>query len=145
MRDRIKLRGDLHFRFKNVVTGLVRNVYEKNLVVDTGLEFYAAFLAGEAITQMSHMSVGEGTTPVAPGDTALVSEIDRNALSSITRTGKVISYVCNWPAGDGTGSLTESGLHNAAAGGTMLSRSVYGVKTKGTNDDLTLTWKMTLA
>ena len=98
---------------------------------------------------MSHMAVGTGTTAAVAGDTALQTELDRNALSSVVQgTGgdaNKVTYTADWAAGDGTGAITEAGIFNAASAGTMLCRSVFAVKNKGAADTLTLTWVLTIS
>lgn len=94
---------------------------------------------GEAA--MSHMAIGTGT----PGATALGVELDRNALTSRTDSGAVVTYVGNWAAGDGTGAITEAGIFNAASSGTMLCSASFTVINKGASDTLQITWTLTIS
>ena len=94
---------------------------------------------------MSHMSIGTGTTAAAAGNTTLVTELDRNALTSTTVTSNAVAYVCTWAAGDGTGAVTEAGLFNASSGGDMLCRTVFSVVNKGSADSMTITWTITVS
>lgn len=151
MRDRhdgVRMRGDLHFVFRNEETGEIREYHERNLVVTAGRNHIADQLADQGEAPMSHMAIGTGTTPAAAGDTALENELDRNTLTSKTQgTGSEankVTYLCEWPAGDGTGAITEAGIFNSASAGTMLARSVFAVKNKGAGDSLTLTWTLTI-
>ena len=89
---------------------------------------------------MSHMAVGTGSTAAAASDTALGTELDRNSLTSTTVTDNAIAFVCNWAAGDRTGSLTEAGLFNASSAGTMLCHTVFGTVTKAADDGMTIAW-----
>jgi hypothetical protein len=93
---------------------------------------------------MSHMAVGTGTTAAAVGNTALVTELDRNALSSTTVSTNTVQYSGTWAAGDGTGALTEAGIFNASSAGTMLARTVFSVVNKGASDQVTITWTITV-
>ncbi len=118
-----------------------------NLVVTTGKNHIADQMSDQGNAAMSHMAIGTGTTPAAAGDTALETELDRNALTSTTQgTGgdanKVI-FVGDWAAGDGTGAITEAGIFNAASAGVLLCRRVFSVKNKGASDSLTITWELT--
>lgn len=117
----------------------------KNLIVDDGLEYIASRMTGTSENVMSHMAVGTGSTAAAGADTALGTEVDRNALTSTTVTSNAIAYVCSWAAGDGTGALTEAGLFNAVSSGTMLCRTVFGTVTKGASDSMTITWTITVS
>ena len=116
-----------------------------NLVVTSGLGFIASRKKDASATAMGYMGIGTGSTAAAAGDTALGSELDRNALSSTTVTGNQIEYVSTWSAGDGTGAITEAGIFNAASAGTMLARTVFAVVNKDANDTLSITWTVTLS
>jgi hypothetical protein len=56
-----------------------------NLVVTAGKEWVADRM-NDVNTVMTHMAVGTGTTAAAAGDTALGTQLDRNALTSTTVT-----------------------------------------------------------
>jgi hypothetical protein len=145
----IKLRGDLHFRFRNTETGEIRDEYARNLVVTTGKNHIADQLSDQGEAAMSHMAIGTGTTAAAAGDTALGTELDRNALTSKTQGSGAdahkVTYVGDWAAGDGTGAITEAGIFNSSSAGALLARSVFAVKNKGAGDSLTLTWTLTIS
>jgi hypothetical protein len=118
----------------------------KNLVVTAGKELVAASLAGGSTT-VTHMAVGTGSTAAAAGDTALGSEIDRNALTNSggTASNNTVTFDCTWNAGDGTGALTEAGLFTASSGGTMLARTVFAVVNKSGDDTVTISWVITVS
>jgi len=143
--DGLKAKGTLDI----VVRGPDGNIKDEkkveNLIVDTGLDFIASRMSGTSENVMSHMAVGTGSTAAAAADTALGTELDRNALTSTTVTDNAIAFVCSWAAGDGTGSLTEAGLFNASSAGTMLCRTVFGTVTKAADDSMTITWTITVS
>ena len=116
-----------------------------NLVVDTGLDFTASRMKDTSATAMSHMGVGTGSTAASSADTALGTQLARVALASTTVTDNSISYVATFPAGTGTGALTEAGTFNASSGGTMLCRTVFAVINKGPADSMTVTWTVTIS
>ena len=120
-----------------------------NLVVTTGLAFIAGRMkdTGGSYTipaAMTHMAVGSGTTVAAAGQTALVTEVARVALTSSTVTGESIAYVASYAAGTGTGALTEAAILNASSSGTMLCRTVFAVVNKAADDTMSVTWTITL-
>lgn len=117
-----------------------------NLVVTAGKNHVAdALSSAPGQAAMSHMAVGTGSTAPAAGDTALGAEIDRNALTSRTDATNVVTYVGDWAAGDATNSaITEAGIFNAAAAGTMLARATFTAINKGASDTLKITWTVTL-
>ena len=114
-----------------------------NLVVTTGKTFIAARMVGTP-TAMSHMALGTGTTAAAVGDTTLQTEIARVSLSSSSATGAVATYVASFPAGTGTGAITEAGILNAGSSGPMLCRTVFPVVNKGADDTMSITWTITI-
>ncbi len=132
-----------------VVTGAdgkVKEEYDfKNLVVTVGKNFVASRMVGTASNVMSHMAVGSGTTAAAAGDTTLGSELGRVALAASTATTNVVTYTATFPAGTGTGAVTEAGIFNAASAGTMLCRTVFSVVNKGVDDALSVTWTITIS
>lgn len=117
----------------------------KNLVVTVGKNFVASRMVGTASAIMSHMAIGSGTTAAAVGDTALQSELGRVALTSGTATGAVATYTATFPAGTGTGAVTEAGIFNASSAGTMLCRTVFSVVNKGADDAMSVTWTVTIS
>lgn len=116
-----------------------------NLVVDTGKTFIASRMVGTAAAVMSHMAIGSGTTAAAGGNTALEAELGRVALGSGTSTGPVVTYTATFPAGTGTGAVTEAGTFDDGSAGTMLCRTVFAVVNKGADDAMAITWTITVS
>ena len=96
-------------------------------------------------TAMSHMGIGSGSTAAAASDTALGNQLARTGLTSTTVSGADVVYVDTFPAGTGTGAVTEAGIFNASSGGTMLCRTVFDVVNKGASDAMTITWTVTVS
>jgi hypothetical protein len=117
-----------------------------NIVVTTGKNHIADQLSSTpGGAAMGWMAIGTGTVDPAVGDTALGTEIDRNALTSRTDSGNVVTYVGDWAAGDGTNSaITEAGIFNASSGGTMLARTEFAAINKAAGDTLKITWTVTV-
>ena len=117
----------------------------RNLVTTAGKNHIADQLSSSPSgAAMSHMAIGIGISAAVVGDTALQTELDRNALTSRTDSGNVVTYVGDWAAGDGTGAVTEAGILNAASSGTLLARTVFTVINKAALDTLQITWTLTL-
>lgn len=112
----------------------------KNLVVADGLTYIASRMAGNSPAVMSHMAVGTGTNGAGAANVTLQTELARVALASTTPSGNTVTYVATFPAGTGTGALTEAGIFNAASNGNLLCRTVFGVVNKGADDSMTITW-----
>ena len=117
----------------------------KNLVVAVGKDVIASRLVGNTLAIMSHMAVGSSNTAATTSQTALGTELGRVALDSTTRAANTITYVATFPAGTGTGALTEAGILNAASTGNMLCRTVFGIVTKTSSDTVIITWNVTVA
>lgn len=118
-----------------------------NLVVTAGKQHIAdALSSAPGQSAMGWMAVGTGSTAPAAGDTALGTEIDRNALTSRTDAGAVVTYVGDWAAGDATNAaLAEAGIFNqSSVGGTMLARATFTAINKGASDTLKITWTVTV-
>jgi hypothetical protein len=116
-----------------------------NLIVTVGKNGIADQLVGSpTISKPSHMAIGTGATAAAAGDTALQTELDRNALTSKIRSTNVVTMVGDWAAGDGTGAITEAGILDAGSSGNLYSRAVFSVVNKGALDTLQITWTYTV-
>jgi hypothetical protein len=146
--EKLKLSGALNI----VLTDKKGNVKEtrevKNLVVNTGLAYIISRMVGTTKDTMSHMALGAGTAAAAPGQDDLTSLLGaREALDSTTITGtnnEKVQYICTFEPGDGTGAVTEAGIFNAASGGDMLCRTVFPVVNKAADDQMAVTWTITL-
>jgi len=145
--DDVKITGDVKIDIIGA-DGTVTDTREiKNLVVTSGKTFIASRMVGVASTIMGFMELGTGTTAAAVGDTALETVISgsRVALTSGTASTNVVTYVASFPAGTGTGAVTEAGVFNAASAGTMLCRTVFSVVNKGAADAMSITWTITVS
>jgi len=137
--DNFNLTGALTIALNNEVVKTV-----PNLVVTAGKNWVAQRM-NNVNTVMTHMAVGTGTTQALAAQTALVSENDRNSLTSTTVTNNTIIYVATWAAGDATAALTEAGVFDASSGGDMLCRTVFTVVNKASADSMTITWTITVS
>jgi hypothetical protein len=120
-----------------------RNV--ENLVVTVGKNAIAdQILASPTFTKPTHMAVGTGSTAANVADTTLETETARVALATKTRSGNVVTYTATFPAGTGTGALTEAGIFDASSSGNMWNRVVYSVINKAAGDSLAISWTTTI-
>lgn len=96
-------------------------------IVDTGIQSIAA-LAGGSGVYPAYMAVGIGSSTVVSGNTALLSESERNLLTSIDLSiAKEVTYTADFNSVELSGlTISEFGLFNAAAGGSMYLREVIG-------------------
>lgn len=114
-----------------------------NQVQTLMLQHIADQMSDQGEAAMSHMAVGSGSGQ-AVGDTTLATELARVALTGTpSHAGAVISYQGVYPAGTGTGTITEAGVFNDPAAGTMGLYSDSILFAKGAADSLTLNWTLT--
>jgi hypothetical protein len=147
IREFVPLTGNVYLELLDEHGELKAERLVQNLVVDAGENHIADQLSSApGGAAMGWMAIGTGSTAAAFGDTALVTEIDRNALTSRTDAVNVVTYIGTWAAGDGTNAaLREAGIFNQSSlGGTMLARTVYSSLAKAAGDTLTIYWTLTL-
>ena len=119
-------------RFKNVITNAGRA-----LIIDR-LQSGAAAIA-------DYLGIGTGTNAAAAADTTLQTEVAR-AQGTLSQPDPYTDRcVFTFPAGTGTGSITEAGRLNAAAAGTLIGRQVFTAIPKGADDSLQITYDLTYA
>mgnify|MGYP005989002715 CR=1 FL=1 len=146
--EKMRAAGRVHIQLFDQSGNLKEEQTVKNLVVDTGLAHIANRLgASSPATRMSHMEVGTGTTSPAAGNTALETAIASSRVSLTTQTvsTNTVEYVGDFPAGTGTGAVTEAGVFNASSSGTLLCRTTFSVVNKGASDTLKITWTLTVS
>lgn len=121
-----------------------------NLVVNAGLAGVASRIngaGGEAT--FTYIAIGIGVTAANATDTTLQSEITTgggsraNATASrvttdVTNDTAQLQHTFNFTA---TFAVTESGVLNAAAAGTLLARQVFSAINVANGDSLQVTWK----
>ena len=142
----IKLTGCLDI----VLTDALGNIKEKrhvpNTVVTGGKELIAERLVTQSISigHMTHMALGSSnSSPANAGAVDIVLVGTRQTLTP-SRSGAIITYQCTFGPTVSTGTIQEAGIFNAATGGTMLCRTVFGTITKGASDTLAISWTVTI-
>jgi len=120
----------------------------KNLVVATGKTFITNRMSANTVNIMSRMAVGTGSSAATSGDTALGSALANVALSVTggAPSSNTITYSATFPAGTGTGALTEAAIFNNAniSAGTMLCRTVFPVINKQAADSIAISWVISI-
>lgn len=128
--------------------GEVQTIHKDNIIVNVGFDFIADAI-GKATSRpgvMGFIAVGTGTTAAAASQSALVTELKRNAATYAHTVGtKTFTFTAQYPAGDATGAITEAGVFNAASAGIMLDRVVFPVVNKGADDSLTAVFTFTMS
>ena len=120
-----------------------------NLITNAGFAGQASRCNGDgAEAAFTYIAVGTGTTAAAVGDTTLETETAASGLSRAAGTAsRKTTDVTNDTASltktftvTGTVAVTESGVLNAAAAGTLLSRQVFSAVNVINGDSLQITW-----
>lgn len=143
MQDNLTVTGQLSYVLKDSSGNIKEQNTGPNLIVAVGKAQLAALLAGTSSTVMGFMAVGSSSTAPTSTDTTLVSELARVAFTSTTPVSNVVTYIANYNAGVGTGTIQEAGLFSAITSGIMLSRSTSITVTKTAGDTLQITWTIT--
>lgn len=139
--DSVKVKGFVVLELRGP-NGALKERRTANTVTTAGKNGIAdQILASPSLNKPTHGAIGTGT----PGGTALGSELDRNAFTSKTRSGAVVTMVTDWAAGDGTGAITEAGLFDAASVGNMWCSASFSVVNKAAADTLKITWTLTIS
>ncbi len=142
----IKVSGNLDLVLTDEFGNIKDSKSVHNLVVTAGKNWITSRLKDTGSpAQMTLMAVGNSTVDPAITDTALGGELGRVSLTTAggVVTSNTVTYAATFPAGTGTGALTEAGIFNSA--NTMLCRTEYGVVTKGVGDSLAVTWVLTIS
>ena len=106
-------------------------------------------LAAPAVATPGWMELGTGTGQTS-ASTILAIYIagSRTALDSKTRgANAIVTMICTFAAGVGTGAVTEAGIFNVVTQNTtdLLTYADFAVVNKGAGDSLVVTWTLTFA
>lgn len=144
LKDDIEATGRLHIVLTDSAGRVKVDRIEENLVVSVGRAYIASRMVAASANAMSHMAMGSGVVAPDLGDVSLGSELGRTPLGSATSAGAVATYASTFGPGVATGALTEAGIFNSGAGGTMLNRATFAVVNKAAGDTMTITWTVTI-
>ncbi len=130
--------------------GVIKKVVEgPNVICTNGKEFLASFLSSAAAAAATftckYVAIGTDATAELAANTALGTEIARTTGTVSYVSNQIYQVSATFPSGTGTGAITEYGLLSSATAGTMLSRDVEAVITKGANDSLTAVLQITIS
>jgi hypothetical protein len=143
--DTLKMKGELQVVVRGEDGNIKQEFTVPNLVVSAGKTYIASRMTTGATTVMSHMAIGTATTTPAVGNTTLGTEAGRVALASFSNSANAVTATATFPAGTGTGAITEAGIFNANTSGTMLCRTTFPVVNKAAGDSIAVTWVVTVS
>lgn len=120
-----------------------------NLITSAGLAGIASRINGSGgEAAFTYIAVGIGATAANVSDTTLGSEIVDSGMARVSATAsRTTTDVTNDSARltttfsvSGTKAVTESGILNAGAAGTLLARQVFSAINVVNGDSLAVTW-----
>lgn len=117
----------------------------QNLVVNTGRSHIIDRLQAGSAAVCDYIAIGTGTTAAAAADTALETESARAQGTLSQPDAYTDRCIYTFPAGTGTGAITEAGRLNDPTTGTLMGRQVFAAINKGANDSLQITYDFTYA
>lgn len=148
--DQISMRGMMNARLFDPFGNLKDERIVLNTVT-TLCHVMAAdqILAAPAVATPGWMELGTGSGQ-GSGDSTLATYIvdSRTALDSKTRgANAIITMICTFGAGVGTGAVTEAGIFNVVTQNTtnLLTYADFSVVNKAAGDSLVVTWTLTFA
>lgn len=162
MKDKVSFEAGKGFEDKFSMNGnMVAELFDKdgvikdrrevnNLVTVLGHQMAAdQILASPAVVTPGWMELGTGSGQ-DENDSTLASYIagSRTALDSKTRgANAIITMVCTFAAGTGTGAVTEAGTFNVVTQNTtdLITYADFSVINKGAGDSLVVTWTLTFS
>lgn len=146
LENSINATGELTIVVRDEQTGKIKQTLQaKNLVVTVGKTYLASRAVGTSSNIMSNMAIGTATSTPTVSDTQLGTEAGRVVLASFSNSANVITYTAAFPAGTGTGAITEAAILNAGTGGTMLCRTTFPIVNKAAGDSIAVTWVVTIS
>jgi len=118
----------------------------KNLIVNAGLNRAKDRLFNPATiaTVFGYVAIGTGAVAETPVDVALGTEAARAAVAYTSGGTGVCTVDHTFPAGVGTGAITEVGLFDDPAAGNMFNRKTFPAINKTAGDAIKASCTITL-
>jgi hypothetical protein len=129
-------------------TGEVLETEKKtNLIVNAGLEYVAKLINGEHTTYFRAIAIGTGITGAANENVTLEAEYTRALATLSYEANYIAKFTYTFTFGSGVAEdITEAGiLDNSVAGGNLLARTTFAVKSVSADVDLIVTVQITCA
>ena len=145
--ETLKATGLVKIVQTNEAGQIVKEFEVPNLVVTAGKNHIASKISAttNSPAAMTHMAIGTGSTSPSASDTQLGTQTGRVSLSNSVVSTNTITYTASFPAGTGSGAITEAGIFNASSSGTMLCRTTFPVVNKAAGDTIAVTWVVTVS
>jgi hypothetical protein len=145
----LTIKGHVQIFLRDPETGIETLVEEgDNVVTTVGLALFAQWIADtNTTTRVDYCALGNDNTAATSAQTALVSEVKRNAVTFKVCSGAVATIATVFTAYEANGyTIKEAGLFTASSSGTMVSRFVLGTAvTKDASMELVVKWTITIS
>lgn len=144
--------GKILITLYNVITKKYNQDLVDNMFLTAGKNALAASISGTTSDNkgiITYCSLGTDTTAPALGQTGLLAEIGRKAVSVRSSSGNVATFQTFFTPSECNGTLREAGLYgddaSASLGtGTLFCRAAIN-RTKTSSDTLSLSWSITIS
>lgn len=143
--DSLKVKGTITLELRGPDGKLKDRRVVENIVTNVGRAHIIDRLqaAGQAVCD--YIAIGTGAVAAAAADTTLGSESARAQGTLSQPDAYTDRCVYTFPAGTGTGAITEAGRFNDPSAGTLMGRQVFAAVNKGASDSLQITYDFTYA
>jgi hypothetical protein len=144
--SKLPIKGHFHAELISEDGEIKAIIDKKNTITELMDAHVADQLADGGDAAIGYMGIGTGTGQTS-ASTGLATALARVALDSTTQgTGGAdndVIYVATFPAGTGTGAITEAGIMLGDNNTTMMAYDDFDVKNKAAGDSLIITWTIT--
>ena len=147
MKDSIAIKGIIRAVLTDTLTGQVKlDQTDYNIVPNAGRQAIIDRLQGNTPAVPDYIAIGTSSTAAAASQTALVAEVARAQGTLSQPDAHTDRCTYTFPAGTGTGTITEVARLNASSAGTMFGRGILGTAAvKTAADSLQITYDFTYA
>jgi len=151
-----KLKGYIKIDHFDKSGNLIQSVETPNALTNAGFAEVAGLINSDQAashTAWDYIAVGTGTTAATATDTQLETEETESSLGRAAGTGTRVTTTVAYDTSQivkafsvtGTVAVTESGVFNAGAAGTLLCRQTFSAINVANGDTLQITWKVKVA
>ena len=151
---KVKMSDNMKIEHRDAKGNLISSQTLENLITSAGKAAVASRINGSgAEAVFNYMAIGIGAVAANVADTALGSEITTFGGQRVVATvSRITTAVANDTAQfvntfsfTGGFAITEAGILNAAAAGSLLARRVFGAINVLSGDSITITWQIQVA
>lgn len=140
-KEALKLKGKV--TIYNKTTGKI-DLIKDNIIVNPGLYLLSDRLGANSVDPLSYLAIGDDNTTEAVTDSALYSEVYREAFTTISSPNQVFKAETTIDGSEAIFTWREMALFNASSSGVMFNRVTLNY-THVSGDSLNVIWEITFA